>query len=141
MRRHLLALLLLLATGCTPADPARQVEALRAYYNAELSAAGFVVRDDPATGKQEIVLDVLLQWSGRDRLPGLTLDVSMGDATGREKAHRRHYVDTSQLDRGPGEQITIVLTDVPYQPGDGFFVEVRSSIPPAERSAYREFGP
>ncbi len=134
-------LALALALGCGAANPAQRVEALRSHYDAELSGAGFVVRDDPASGKREILLDVLVRWEGHERLPGITLDVSMGDATGKEKAARRVWVDTSKLDRGPGEQTTLTLTDLPYQPGDGFFVEVRSPIPAAERGDYREFAP
>lgn len=143
--RHAYTILLLLAlavaSGCGASDPAQRIEALRSHYDAELSGAGFVVRDDPASGKQEILLDVLVRWEGRERLPGITLDVSMGDATGKEKANRRIWVDTAKLDRGPGEQTTLTLTDIPYQPGDGFFVEVRSPIPAAERGDYREFAP
>ena len=112
---------------------------MRGYYNAELSAGGFVVRDDPATGKQEIVLDVLVQWDGSQPLDGVTVDLSVADAAGREKAVRHLWVDTRGLGKGPGKQVTLTLTDLPYQAGDGFFVEVRAPIPAAERGDYREF--
>ena len=131
-----LALAAALAAACAQ-DPARRVEAARARYSATLQS--FVVRDDPAAASQQIVLDVLVEWAGGEALPGITLDVSMADATGKEKAHRRVFADVSKVDRG-GAQISLVLDELPYRAGDGFFVEVRVPVPAAERSEYREFG-
>jgi hypothetical protein len=125
-----------LAAACAQ-DPARRVDAARARYGATLQS--FVVRDDPAAASQQIVLDVLVDWSGGEALPGLTFDVSMADATGKEKAHRRVFADVSKVDRG-GAQLSLVLDDLPYRAGDGFFVEVRVPVPAAERGDYREFG-
>ena len=102
---------------------------------------GFVVRDDPATGKQEIVLDVLVQFDGRSRSTASPSIVSVADAAGREKAVRHLWVDTRGLGKGPGKQVTLTLTDLPYQAGDGFFVEVRAPIPAAERGDYRSSPP
>jgi len=130
------ALALLLAVACA-GDPILELERQRARYSASLN--GFVVRDDPATGKQEIVLDVLVQFDGQKALDGVTVDLSVADAAGREKATRRLWVETQGLGKGPGKQVTLTLTDLPYQAGDGFFVEVRAPIPAAQRSEYREF--
>ena len=140
MYRPFFALVLsaLLAIAACAGDPVEQLEAARAHHRIRVQS--FVVRDDPAAGgTREIVLDVLLERDGRDVLPGLTVEVSMADPTGAEKAHRRAWLDASKLGAG-GLQTEIVLDDVPYAPGDGFFVEVRSPIPAAERSEYREFG-
>jgi len=131
-----LALLLLASAACAR-DPARRVEAARARYSAQ--AQSFVVRDDPAAERQQVVLDVLVGWAGGEALPGLTFDVSMADASGREKARRRVFADVSRIDRG-GAQLSLVLDDLPYAAGDGFFVEVRVPVPAAERGEYREFG-
>jgi hypothetical protein len=133
-----LALLATLAVGCGTADPARDLDRRRAQYSATVGS--FVVRDEPAEGRQEILLDVLLQFSGNEPLAGITVDVSVADAAGREKASRKIWVSTAGVARGVDRQVTVTLDDVPYQPGDGFFVEVRSPIPAAERGAYREFG-
>ncbi len=135
--RALTAVCLLLAGIACGGDPGDRVDRLRARYSATLGS--FVVRDDPASGRQEILLDVLVQWDGREPLPGLTLDLTMADAAGREKGARKLWVDTAGLDRGPGRQLTLTVDDLPYQAGDGFFVEVRVPIPPAERGDYREF--
>ena len=118
-------------------DPGAEVASRRAEYTATLQS--FVVQDDPGTGAQRIVLDVLVDWTGREPLPGLTLDVSMADPTGAEKVQRRVWIETAQLRRG-GEQLALVLDGLPWQPGDGFFVEVRAAVPAAERGEYREFG-
>jgi hypothetical protein len=134
--RFLAPTLLAFALACG-GDPGARIESRRAEYTATLQS--FVVQDDPGTGTQRIVLDVLVDWSGSDPLPGLTLDVSMADPAGAEKVRRRVWVETAQLRRG-GEQLALVLDGLPWQPGDGFFVEVRTPVPAAERGEYREFG-
>jgi hypothetical protein len=134
---RLLAPTLALLLAACAGDPILELEHQRARYSATMN--GFVVRDDPATGKQEIVLDVLVQFDGQDPLDGVTVDLSVADAAGREKAVRHLWVDTRGLGKGPGKQVTLTLTDLPYLPGDGFFVEVRAPIPAAERGDYKEF--
>ncbi len=129
-------LLLLLAAACA-GDPAARIEARRAKYSAELT--GFVVKEAPAVALPEIVLDVLVSGAAKPPLSGLTLDLSMADAAGKEKVHRRVWVETSTVGPG-GEQKSLTLTDLGYAAGDGFWVEVRSPIPAAERGDYREFG-
>ncbi len=136
LRRFALPLALLIAAACA-GDPVLELERQRSRYSATLG--GFVVRDDPATGKQEVVLDVLVQWDGKEPLDGVTVELSVADAAGREKATRKLWVDTRGLGKGPGRQVTLTLTDLPYQAGDGFFVEVRAPIPAGERAQYREF--
>lgn len=136
MRPRLVAALLLTSTLACAGDPAREVAARRAKYTAQL--AGFVVRDEPGRAKPQVVLDVLVSGGSKPPLPGLTLDVSMAGADGKEKLVRRVWVETATVGAG-GEQKTVTLDDVDYQPGDGFWVEVRQAIPAAERGEYREF--
>lgn len=88
---------------------------------------------------QNVMLDILIRNENEERLPGLTLDVSQADSTGKEKASWKVWVDTSGISRGPGTQVSHVLKDVDYAEGDGFNVEVRTPIPSAQRSEYREF--
>jgi len=135
-RRALCTLSLLAAFACA-GDPAREIENRRADYTA--SVTGFLLRDEPGRERSQVILDVLLAGEASPPLPGLTLDVSMAGPDGREKAHRRVYVDSSTVGRG-GQQVALTFDDLPYAPGDGFWVEVRSAVPPAERSEYREFG-
>ena len=125
--------------ACAPSDPAARVERQRAHYSAEVSGSGFVVKDVPGTDRPEVLLDVLLRNDGRGSLPGITLDVSMAGAGGAEKAHRKVYVSTQGSDPG-GVQISLTLDDLPFTQGDGFSVEVRSTVPPGDRAQYREFG-
>jgi hypothetical protein len=95
----------------------------------------------PPEVRQDVMLDILVSHTAPEKLPGITLDVSHVGADQKEKGHWRVWVDTSTLERGPGTQVTHVLEDVDYQPGDGFHVEVRPSIPPEERSQYLELQP
>jgi hypothetical protein len=129
-----------LATLSCGGDPVTRVESQRARYSASLN--GFVVREYPSSegeaGKQEILLDVIVRFDGREPLDGLTLDLSMADGAGREKAHRALWVDVAGLERGAERQVSLVVDDLPYQAGDGFWIEVRSPVPEAERGSYRE---
>jgi hypothetical protein len=124
--------------ACAPSDPAARVERERARYSAEISGSGFVVKDVPGHERPEVLLDVLLRNDGRGTLPGVTLDISMAGPGGAEKTHRRVYVDARGADPG-GKQVSLTLEDLPYEQGDGFSVEVRSAVPPADRGEYREF--
>jgi hypothetical protein len=150
--------------ACSGQGPAEKVAALRARYGATLN--GFVVRQEPAPpatdaagvplaatppgiataelvapppASSDIILDIVVRHDSREKLPGITLEVDLVDADKREKEHYRIWIDTSRLERGPGVQVSSVLEDVPYQEGDGFFVEVRPDVPAAERGLYREF--
>jgi len=94
---------------------------------------------EAAPVEQNVMLDILIRNENEERLPGLTLDVSQADSNGKEKASWKVWVDTSGISQGPGTQVSHVLKDVDYQEGDGFNVEVRTPIPPGQRSDYREF--
>jgi hypothetical protein len=89
--------------------------------------------------REKIRLDILIQHRSNEKLPGLTVDVSMVDSAEMEKGHWRVWFDTSQLTKATVTQFTHVLEEVGYEEGDGFFVEVRQPIPVEERGDYREF--
>jgi hypothetical protein len=89
--------------------------------------------------RTDVILDILVSTTAQEYLPGVTLDVEHVDANRQEKDRRLLWVDTSNLARGGGIQVTHVLENVDWQAGDGFFVEVRTPIPAAERGEYREF--
>lgn len=159
--------LVLLSLPACQRDPAEQIARARADYSAELLAFalqrteveeplvglreeeegeappveedGELEATEPEPATQDIILDILVHWRGFDRLPGLTLDITHVDAAEREKGRYHLWVDTSRLERGPGEQITHVLEDVAYEEGDGFHVGVRRQVPEEERHLYREF--
>jgi len=102
------------------------------------SVSGFVLRDEPGRDHPEVVLDVTVEGQSRPPLPGITVDVSMVDASEAEKAHRRAWVDLTGA--GPdGAQVALTFDDLDYAPGDGFWVEVRVPVPEADRGDYREF--
>jgi len=66
------------------------------------------------------------------------LGLNLLGADGSEKEHYRIWVDGSGL--GSGEKrLSYRLEDVPYQEGDRFVASVRTPVPAAERSLYKEF--
>ena len=88
---------------------------------------------------QAVQLDILIQHRSEERLPGITLDISMVDSNQVEKGHWRVWFDTSEVTKATVTQFTHILEDVGYEEGDGFFLEVRHPVPVEERSEYREF--
>lgn len=101
--------------------------------------AELVPAAEPAQMIQDIVVDILLQHDSPEKLPGITLDISMVDPSKAEKAHWRVWVDTANLVKATGSQFAHILEDVDYMEGDGFSVEVRHPVPEAERGDYKEF--
>lgn len=88
---------------------------------------------------QNVNIDILLQHDSPEKLPGITLDVEMVDSSRKTKHTWRVWAETANLPKATGTQFTHRLEDVDYVEGDGFNVEVRSPVPPEERSEYREF--
>lgn len=86
-----------------------------------------------------ILLDLLVHHSSTERLPGITVDVSMVDSQRVEKGHWQIWVETADLAKATHKQVSEEVEVDDYEEGDGFFAEVRHPIPPAERSEYREF--
>ena len=157
------ALVALLVVGCGPRlTPLEELELLRSQYAAELKSMS-VLQDpdsgDASEGEQEdsleapagldldqppvrtdILLDILVSTTAQEYLAGVTIDLEHVDGERNVKSARRTlWVDTSTLVRGGGTQVTHVLEDVDYEPGDGFAVEIRNPVPEAERAEYREY--
>lgn len=151
-----------LSIACTPKSPEDEVAEIRALYKAKLN--GFIIEEEPIAvpeveveevGDPEAVeeapvvepppvhqrvrLDLLIQHDSYDLLPGVTVDISMGDSAGEEKDHWRVWFDTSEVGKASVTQFTHVLEDIAYKEGYGFYAEVRNPIPVEERNEYREF--
>jgi len=145
-------------TACGPSSPAEKTAQKRSLYKARLN--GFVVEEEPIIEapigeidapaeeeadfepvaiSQRVLLDILIQHDSNEKLPGVTVDISMAAADGQEKDHWRVWFDTSDIEKANVTQFTHILEDVSYEEGDGFFVEVRQAIPEEERSEYKEF--
>ena len=152
MRRPRRALLgavgLMIFLACGPS--AEDIALARAQYVAALD--GFVVRQEPVPAaepsaaprlEQDVTLDLAVRREPSEQrsegLRGITLDVDQVDAAGGSRRHWRVWVDTAAL--APGRELRAgqVLEDVDYAPGDGFRVEVRRSVPAAERAQYAEW--
>lgn len=88
---------------------------------------------------QKVLLDILVQHDSNERLPGVTVDISMVDGQGNEKGHWLLWLETADIAKATPTQFTHVLEDVGYVEGDGFFVEVRQPIPESEYPDYKEF--
>ncbi len=89
--------------------------------------------------RQDAMLDVIVQHDSRNPLEGVTLDITMVDADQQELARWRRWVDTAGLPKANQRPVSLVLEDVDYEEGYGFFVEVRAFVPESERGEYREF--
>jgi hypothetical protein len=89
--------------------------------------------------RTDLVLDVLVSRQGSDELQGLTLDITLVDASQAEKEHWLWWVDTSGMPKGDQRQFSHTLQDVDYVEGDGLLVEVRDPVPAQVRGDYREF--
>ncbi len=89
--------------------------------------------------RQTVRVDILIQHDSPEELPGVTLDLEMVDSQEVLKNSWKVWVDTSELPKATGSQFSHVLEDIDYVEGDGFSVDVRSYVPPEERSEYREF--
>lgn len=106
----------------------------------EAPAEGEEMEAAPAEPEtSDVVLDILVRHDSNRWLPGVTVDVVMESPEGEEKNRWKLWVDTSELPKGTIEQITHELTDIAYEEGDRFRVEVRHPVPAAERGEYREF--
>lgn len=158
----------LTVVGCQPSSPLDRVEAQRAQYTAELQSfileqqpveapeasqetqPAAPVNDvaKPAGEETEevatepevqtnVVLDILISTEG-EPLPGISVDYEQVDAEHNVKDRRVLYIETPNLVTGVGVQVSSVVEDVDYQEGDGFNVSVRSPVPEAEQSKYRE---
>lgn len=87
---------------------------------------------------QDVLLDIVIRHDSFDKLPGLTVDITMADGD-QEVRSWRVWFETAGIEKGPGAQYSHTLENVDYQPGFGFSAEVRFPVPAAERSEYREF--
>jgi hypothetical protein len=94
---------------------------------------------EPVDLTQDVILDLLVRWNGRDPLAGITVDITHADEAGNEKGAYRAWIETAEVHRGPPTQMVHRLEDLDYVDGDGFHAEVRSPIPAGERAQYREF--
>lgn len=117
-----------------------EVEAAVEEVEAE-AEADMAIEEEPVAVRQSVRLDILIQHRARERLPGVTVEISMADAAGNEKQHWRAWFDTTDVERATVTQFTHILEDVGYEEGDGFFVEIRHPVPVEERDEYREFAP
>ena len=96
---------------------------------------------EPVPVVQKVMLDILIQHDSAEKLPGLTVDISMVDGQGNDKGYWQVWFDTADIVKATPTQFTHILEDVGYVEGDGFFAEVRQSIPASEYGAYKEFSP
>jgi hypothetical protein len=144
--------------ACTSQTPEERLAALRSHYRAELN--GFLVKEtplepapeaavvppgvlpesDPAPlpTRTDLLLDLVVRHDAPERLPGVTVDVTMVDSAQRPKGRWLVWVDTADLPKATQQQVSHEIQGVDYQEGDGFYAEVRHPIPAAERGDYRE---
>ena len=154
-------------SGCAKKSPLEQMVENRSRYSAEVN--GFFVEETPVGGDiggemeaegepegeeggeemameitpleidQKVHLDILLKHDSFEKLPGVTVDITMVDTAMNEKGRWRLFLDTANVERANPTQYSHVLEDVDYVEGDAFSAEVRHPVPEAERGEYKEF--
>lgn len=150
-----LAVLALFASGCGPTDPYLQIEQARSQYEAQMQGGFYVdervVEREPVLDSEgmevsiepdvekDVLLDFLVKNGAEEALEGITVEVEHVDSAGNLKQAHRIYVDVSSVGKGNVGQFSERLTNVDYVDGDAFAVSIRSPVPEAERSEYREF--
>ena len=133
--------------GAACASQEEKAAALRSHY--EVSLSGFIVVQEPQGGsalRQNVRLRAVLSHDGKtgETLPSLTLDVAQlaagpsGGGEGREKRRWQVWTGAEPVPSGGSAPVEMELPGVDYQPGDRFRVEVRRTVPVAERKGYRE---
>lgn len=157
--------------GCSPKSPEEKVAQVRSFYKAKLNGfivreepvggvEEVVVTEvsaeeqaeevtaeeglesfEPVPLVQKVLMDILIQHRSAEKLPGLTVDISMVDGQGNEKGHWRVWFDTADIPKATPTQFTHILEDIGYVEGDGFFAEVRQPVPASEYGDYKEFSP
>lgn len=148
-------LLGLFAFACGPTDPYLQIEKSRAQYEAQMQGGFYVdervVEREPVLDSEgmevsiepdvekDVLLDFLVKNGADQPLDGITVEVEHVDSTGELKQAHRIYVDVSSVGKGNVGQFSERLINVDYVDGDAFAVSIRTPVPEAERSAYREF--
>ena len=120
-------------------EPIAEAEALPAEAGTEAAELEEPADFEPVAVSQRVLLDILIQHDSSEKLPGITVEISMADPAGQEKDHWRVWFDTSDIEKANVTQFTHILEDVSYEEGDGFFVEVRHPVPEEERGEYKEF--
>ncbi len=128
---------LVAVTGCgrkeTPFD---RVTRVRQQY--EVRPNAYQTRT-AADGTSELVLDLFVVNTGKERLDTLTFLVRVVGEDGQEKAEKRVSVDVSGLRTGVSEQLTAVVPGVVVDPGDSVFLEVENVPPDDAIGDYPEY--
>ncbi len=95
--------------------------------------------DEPGPRPAEVMLQLLVRFSGEDPLPGVTVEVTQADREGEQQPPTLHWIETAGIGQGELRQVDLALEGVPYEEGDAFSVTLRPNIPAEDRGQYREF--
>jgi len=105
----------------------------------EMAGEGDEAMADEGPRTAEILFDLIVQFDGDEPLPGITVDISHADPFEKEKAVYHHWIETGDMIKGQTNQESFVKEIPNFETGDVFSVDLRSYVPPEERSEYREF--
>ncbi len=95
----------------------------------------------PGPRPADVILHLLVRFGGDggEALPGVTVEVTQADPSGKEKQRTRQWIDAAGMQPDETRQVDLKLEGVEYEDGDAFSVLLREGVPPEERGAYREF--
>lgn len=86
-----------------------------------------------------IFFDLIVQFTGREPLDGITVDITHADPFEQEKTVARHWIETGDMTKAETRQVSFEREFENYDEGDVFSVSLRSYVPPEEIGEYREF--
>lgn len=126
------------STSAEAAATATAAEAANAAEAAEGEGAE-TPADEPGPKTADVLLHLLVQFSGEEPLPGITVEVTQTDRSGGAKPPTRHWVETGGITGDEVKQVDLQLESIAYEDGDAFSVTLRQNIPAVDREQYREF--
>ena len=93
---------------------------------------------EAAPAPTTIVFDLIVLFSGKEPLPGITVDLTQADADGNEKKTWREFLDIPSIVKAETKQLTLE-SEVDFAEGDQFSVQLLKYVDPANYSEYHEY--
>lgn len=124
--------------GAEVAESAMAAEAVEVEEEGE--GEGEMMPEEPTGPRQvDVILHLLVQFSGDEALSGITVEVTQQDPFGKEKEPTLEWIETADMVKSDVKQVDLELEGIDYEDGDGFSVLLSNVVSPEERSQYREY--
>ena len=121
-------------TVATAAEAAAEAEG-----EAEEGMEEMEMEEQSGPQPRDIILHLLVRFSGDEPLAGVTVEVTQADPFGKEKAPTLHYIETANMTKSDVRQVDLQIEGLEFEDGDAFAVNLREVVPAEDRGSYREF--